>query len=67
MSGSELKSSVQGRKGLEPIPADMGREEGYTVDRSPGLYRADKDNSISIHVDRCTGLCLFFFILYSLK
>ena len=35
-----LLNPIQGPRGLEPIPAVIGQEEGYTLDRSPVHQRA---------------------------
>ena len=37
---------VQGRGGLEPIPAIYGRETGYTLDWLPVNHRAHKDRQL---------------------
>ena len=45
--------SVRVTGGLEPIPADSGREAGYTLDKSPVHRRADiwsqKERETTIH------------------
>ncbi|KAL7372285.1 hypothetical protein ABVT39_013238 [Epinephelus coioides] len=39
--GRPEQSSTGVGKGLEPIPADIGREARYTLDRSPDYHRVD--------------------------
>ena len=41
--------SCEGRRELEPIPADIGQEAGgYTLDRSPVYHRADTQRQTTI-------------------
>ncbi len=42
--------SLEGHRGLEPIPAGIGREAGYTLDRSPVNHRADRQTTTDAHI-----------------
>ena len=44
-----LNQSVRSRGRLEPIPAVLGREAGYNLDRLPVMINNDKPNNLFIN------------------
>lgn len=43
--------TVQGHRGLEPIPAVMEWQPGYTLDMLPVYYRASRESQTTIYSD----------------